>query len=109
MKKRFKHQAAATSISDTFVITEITALEFASIVSLTTGIGMPIIIVLASTGLFLGLGSAVIHKTQKVFDAKAKKHDKIKPLAESKLESAHSQRGRTISEDETRNSHQIEK
>ena len=43
-------------------------------------------IVLASTGLFLGLGSAVIHKTQKIFDSKAKKHDKIKTLAESKLD-----------------------
>ena len=47
---------------------------------------MPISIVLFSTGLFLGLGSAVIHKTQKVFDSKAKKHDKIKTLAESKLD-----------------------
>ena len=46
---------------------------------------MPISIVLALTGLFLGIGSAVIHKTQKVFDSKAKKHDKIKILAESKL------------------------
>ena len=47
---------------------------------------MPLGIVLASTGLFLGLGSAVIHKTQKIFDSKAKKHDKIKTLAESKLD-----------------------
>ena len=29
----------------------------------------------------------MIHKTQKVFDSKAKKHDKIKTLAESKLDS----------------------
>ena len=43
-------------------------------------------IVLASTGLFLVLGSAVIHKTQKIFDSKAKKHDKIKTLTESKLD-----------------------
>ena len=47
---------------------------------------MPLGIVLASTGLFLGLGTAVIHKTQKIFDSKAKKHDKIKTLAESKLD-----------------------
>ena len=86
LTKRFKRRATATSISDTSVITAITALEIASIVTLTTGIGMPISVVLASTGLLLGVGSAVIHKTQKVFDSKAKKHDKIKTLAESKLD-----------------------
>ena len=29
----------------------------------------------------------MIHKTQKIFESKAKKHDKIKTLAESKLDS----------------------
>ena len=86
LTKRFKRRATASTISDTSVIAAITALEVASIVTLTTGIGMPISVVLASTGLLLGLGSAAIHKTQKIFDSKAKKHDKIKTLAESKLD-----------------------
>ena len=86
LTKRFKRRATASTISDTSVITAITALEVASIVTLTTGIGMPISVVLASTGLLLGLGSGIIHKTQKIFDSKAKKHDKIKTLAESKLD-----------------------
>ena len=86
LTKRFKRRATASTISDTSVITAITALEVASIVTLTTGIGIPISVVLASTGLLLGLGSAIIHKTQKIFDSKAKKHDKIKTLAESKLD-----------------------
>ena len=86
LTKRFKRRATASTISDTSVIAAITALEVASIVTLTTGIGMPISVVLASTGLLLGLGSAIIHKTQKIFDSKAKKHDKIKTLAESKLD-----------------------
>ena len=86
LTKRFKRRATASTISDTSVIAAITALEIASIVTLTTGIGMPISVVLASTGLLLGLGSAAIHKTQKIFDSKAKKHDKIKTLAESKLD-----------------------
>ena len=86
LTKRFKRRATATSISDTSIATAITALEVASIVTLTTGIGIPISVVLASTGLLLGIGSAVIHKTQKVFDSKAKKHDKIKTLANSKLD-----------------------
>ena len=86
LTKRFKRRATAATFSDTSVIAAITTLELASIVTLTTGVGMPLGIVLASTGLFLGLGSAVIHKTQKIFDSKAKKHDKIKTLAESKLD-----------------------
>ena len=87
LTKRFKRRATATSISDTSVLAAITALEAASIATLITGIAMPISVALASTGLLLGLGSAVIHKTRKVFDSKAKKHDKIKTLAESKLDS----------------------
>ena len=86
LTKRFKRRATATTFSDGSVIAAITALEIASIVTLTTGVGIPLSLVLASTGLFLGLGSGVIHKTQKIFDSKAKKHDKIKTLAESKLD-----------------------
>ena len=86
LTKRFKRRATATTFSDGSVIATITALEIASIVTLTTGVGMPLSVVLASTGLLLGLGSAAIHKTQKIFDSKAKKHDKIKTLAESKLD-----------------------
>ena len=87
LTKRFKRRATATTFSDGSVIAAITALEIASIVTLTTGVGIPLSLVLASTGLFLGLGSGVIHKTQKIFDSKTKKHDKIKTLAESKLDS----------------------
>ena len=86
LTKRFKRRATAATFSDGSFITAITALETASIATLITGIGMPISVVLASTGLLLGLSSAIIHKTQKVFDSKAKKHDKIKTLAESKLD-----------------------
>ena len=86
LTKRFKRRSTATSISDTSAMTAITILEVASIATLTTGIGTPIGNILASTGLFLGLRSVVIHKTQKMFDSKAKKHDKIKTVAESKLD-----------------------
>ena len=86
LTKRFKRRATATSISDTSVITAITTLEIASIATLITGIAAPVSVVLASTGLLLGLGSAIIHKTRRIFDSKAKKHEKIKTLAESKLD-----------------------
>ena len=87
LAKDFKRKSTASTISDTSIITAITLLEIASVATLTTGVGAPISIVLASTGLLLGLGSGIIHKTQKVFESKAKKHDKIKTLAESKLDS----------------------
>lgn len=87
LSKQFKRRATTATISDTSVITAITALEVASVVTLTTGVGMPVSIALASAGLILGFSSAIVHKAQKVFDSKAKKHDKIKTLAESKLDS----------------------
>ena len=86
LTKQFKQRATTSTISDTSVITAITALGSASIATLASGVGIPISIVFASTGLFLGLGSAVIHGAQRMFDSKAKKHDKIKTLAESKLD-----------------------
>ena len=52
LTKRFKRRATAATFSDTSVIAAITTLELASIVTLTTGVGMPLGIVLASTGLF---------------------------------------------------------
>ena len=85
--KRCKRRASAMTISDTSMITAITALEVGSIVTLSTGVGIPVSIALASAGLILGLSSAIAHKSQKLFDSKAKKHDKIKTLAESKLDS----------------------
>ena len=87
LTKRCKRRAAAATISDTSVIAAITALEVASVVTLTTGVGMPASVALASAGLILGFSSAIVHKVQKVLDSKAKKHDKIKTLAESKLDS----------------------
>jgi len=87
LAKKCKRRASAFSISDTSAITAITALEIASILTLTTGVGAPVGVTLASAGLALGVGSVMIHKTQKVFNSKAKKHDKIKTLAESKLDS----------------------
>ena len=87
LAKQFKRRVIASTISDTSLITAITILEVASVATLTTGVGAPISIVLASAGLLFGLGSGVIHKTQKVFESKSKKHDKIKTLAESKLDS----------------------
>ena len=87
LTKRCKRRATTATISDTSVVTAITALEVASVVTLTTGVGIPVSIALASAGIILGFSSVIVHKVQKVFDSKAKKHDKIKTLAEAKLDS----------------------
>ena len=87
LTKRCKRRAATATISDTSVITAITALEVTSVITLTTGVGIPVSIALASVGLLLGLSSAIVHKVQKLLASKAKKHDKIKILAEAKLDS----------------------
>ena len=87
LTKRFKRRATAATFSDTSVITAITALGAASIGLASTGIGVALIPILAPTGLLLGIGSGVLHMTRKIFDSKVKKHDKIKTLAESKLDS----------------------
>ena len=87
LAKKFKRRANVTTISDTSSITAIAALELASIATILTGVGAPVAAVLASAGFALGVGSVIIHKTQRIFNSKAKKHDKIKTLAESKLDS----------------------
>ena len=87
LAKRFKRRATASTISDTSIVTAVTLLGFTSVATLSTGVGTPVSVVLVSVGILLGLGSGVIHITQKIFDSKAKKHDKIKTLAESKLDS----------------------
>ena len=87
LTKRFKRRATAATFSDTSVIAAITILGGTSIVLASTGFGIALIPVFAPTGLLLGLGSGVLHMTRKIFDSKAKKHDKIKTLAESKLDS----------------------
>ena len=87
LTKRFKRRATAATFSDTSVITAITALGITSIGLASTGFGVALIPILAPTGLLLGIGSGVLHMTRKIFDSKVKKHDKIKTLAESKLDS----------------------
>ena len=87
LAKKFKRRATASTISDTSIVTAVTLLGFASVATLSTGVGAPISVVLVSAGILLSLGSGVIHTTQKIFKSKAKKHEKIKTLADSKLDS----------------------
>ena len=87
LAKQFKRRAITATISDTTVITVITGLEIGSIITIATGVGAPVGIALAASGVALGISSIIAQKLQKLFDSKSKKHEKIKVLAEAKLDS----------------------
>ena len=84
--KRCKRRATGLAISHNLILSAIATLEVGSVISLTTVIGTPVSIALTGAGLFLGLGSVVTNKSQKIMMSKIKKHDKIKTLAEAKLD-----------------------
>ena len=78
--KKFKRIAKGVTIGDFTALGLFSALE---VLLFTTGVGIPF-------GIFIGVsvvGVVIGTKTQKFFGSKAKKHDKIKTLAESKLDS----------------------
>ena len=78
LSKKFKRRSAVMTVSDHVIISAITVLGGSSIVTLTTGVGIPVSIILASAGLVLGLSTAIAHKTQRIFASKAKNMIKSK-------------------------------
>ena len=58
-----------------------------SIAAFAIGIGLPVGIILCGTGLFSLLAIAITQKSFKTFAVKQQKHDSIKLLAQSKLDS----------------------
>ena len=87
--KKFKRHATTTQILDHTLITATVITGSGSIVTLCTGVGLPASIALASVSLILSLTTVITRKTSKLYDTKAKKHDKITVLAQTKLDSVH--------------------
>ena len=87
LAKRFKRFGTAARIVDTSLITTTVLTGSGSIAALATGVGAPISIALAAVSLVLSLGTGITRQNIKLFDAKSKKHDQIRLLAESKLDS----------------------
>ena len=58
-----------------------------SIVAFTSGVGLPVGITLSGISLLLSLATAIRRKSFKIFTTKQEKHDAIKLLAQSKLDS----------------------
>ena len=80
LSKKFKRITNGVTIADISALIIFTAVEGTLFA---TGVGIPF-------GIFIGIsvvGTVIGTKTQKLFGSKIKKHDKIKTLAESKLDS----------------------
>ena len=58
-----------------------------SIAAFASGVGLPVGIVLSGTSLLFSLATAIARKPFKIFTVKQEKHDAIRLLAQSKLDS----------------------
>ena len=72
---------------DTGLITSTVITGGISIAALASGIGLPVGMALGGTSLLLSLTTAITRKSFKIFTVKQEKHDAIKLLAQSKLDS----------------------
>ena len=82
--KRFN---TITGIIDTDLITSIVITGGISIAAFASGVGLSVGIALNGTSLLLSLATAITQKSFKIFTVKQEKHDAIKLLAQSKLDS----------------------
>ena len=82
--KRFN---TITGIVDTGLITSTVITGGISIATFASGFGLPVGIALCGTSLLLSLATVITRKSFKTFTVKQEKHDSIKLLARSKLDS----------------------
>ena len=76
-----------TGIVDTDLITSTVITGAISIATFASGVGLPDGIALSETNLLLSLATVITRKSFKTFTTKQEKHDPIKVLAQSKLDS----------------------
>ena len=72
---------------DTGLITSTVITGGISIAALASGVGLPVGIALGGISLILSLATAITRKSFKIFTVKQEKHDAIKLLAQSNLDS----------------------
>ena len=85
--KKMKRVNTITGIVDTGLITSLVITGGISIAAFVSGAGLPVGIALSGTSLILSLATAITRKSFKIFTVKQEKHDAIKLLAQSKLDS----------------------
>ena len=87
LPKKMKRFNAITGIVDTGLITSTMITGDISIEAFASGVGLSVGIALSGTSLLLYLATAITRKSFKIFTVKQEKHDAIKLLAQSKLDS----------------------
>ena len=87
ISKTMKRFNTITGIVDTGLITSTVITGGISIAAFASGVGLPVGIALSGTSLLLSLATAITRKSFKIFTVKQEKHDAIKLLAQSKLDS----------------------
>ena len=85
--KKMKRFNTITSIVDAGLITSTVITGGISIAAFASGAGLPVCIALSGTSLLLSLAIVITQKSFKTFTVKQEKHDAIKLLAKSKLDS----------------------
>ena len=84
--KRFKRRTKTSEVINLTATALATSAGAATITTSATVVGLPVGIPLGAVSIILGSGAATSHIAQKIFNFKTKKNDKIKTLAESKLD-----------------------
>ena len=85
--KKMNRFSTITGIVDTSLITSVMITGGISIAAFASGVGLPVGIALSGTSLLLSLATVITRKSFKTFTVKQEKHDFIKLLAQSKLDS----------------------
>ena len=85
--KKMKRFNIITGIVDTGLIISIVITGGVSNAAFASGVGLPVGIALSGTSLLLSLAIVTTRKSFKIFTVKQEKHDAIKLLAQSKLDS----------------------
>ena len=87
LAKKIKRFSTITAVLDTSLITTTAITGGISIAAIANGIGFPVGINLSATSLRLSLATTITRKTMSIFKSKEKKHEHIRLLAQSKLDS----------------------
>ena len=85
--KKMKRFNTIMGIVDTDLITSMVITGRISNAAFASGVGLPVDIVLRGTSLRLSLATAITQTSVKIFTVKQEKHDFIKLLAQTKLDS----------------------
>ena len=87
LAKKLKRTSHATRIVDMSLKMSSVLIEAGSITAIATGIGAPLALIFGSVGIAIIASTSITQKYIKIFDTKRSKHNQIKLLAETKLDS----------------------